>query len=150
MRIGYSAPYNEDCEVRDNLIVNGGLEIKDYRKVVDEGNLVLGKSDPRPAGDGSRSILRPNRYDPNRANLAVFNWAKQPSVELAPKAFLKPGGQRQLVHQRSVQAVGRSVGHGPALRHRFRPVNRPPRRALHSPPAIATLPVSAGRTVGAG
>ena len=75
MQIGYSAPHNEDCEVRDNVIVNGGLNIVRYRKVVKEGNVVLARGAPRPKGKAVRVILRPNKYDPNRANVAIYNWA---------------------------------------------------------------------------
>ena len=100
MQIGYSAPYNEDCEIRDNLIVGGGLQINKYKKVVQEGNLVLGKNDPRPKDADVRIVLRPNRYDPNRANLAVFNWAKKPAVEVLPKSFLKAGDAYRLMNPR--------------------------------------------------
>ncbi|HUG94079.1 MAG TPA: hypothetical protein VML55_24830, partial [Planctomycetaceae bacterium] len=41
MKIGYSAPHNEDCEVRGNVIVGGGLEVVRYRSAVTEDNLVL-------------------------------------------------------------------------------------------------------------
>lgn len=94
MQIGYDAPYNGDCEVRDNLIVNGGLKIVKYRKAVNEGNTILGKADPRPAG--ARVILRPNRYDPDRANVAIFNWAGGPTVSLDAAKFLKPGDRFRL------------------------------------------------------
>jgi hypothetical protein len=100
MRIGYSAPYNEDCEVRDNLIVHGSLEIKDYRKVVQEGNVVIGPGDSRPPGTPPQIVLRPNRYDPSRANLAVFNWGKSPTVAVLPKPFLQRGDQYRLMNPR--------------------------------------------------
>ena len=41
MRIGYAAPYNENCEVRDNVIVNGSLDIVRYRDVSKQDNLVI-------------------------------------------------------------------------------------------------------------
>ncbi|MCI0457094.1 MAG: right-handed parallel beta-helix repeat-containing protein [Gemmataceae bacterium] len=100
MRIGYDAPYNEDCEIRDNVIVNGGLEIRKYQKVVNEGNLVLPKEAPRPAG--VQMVLRPNRYDRNRANLAVFNWEKKPAVAVDLGGFLKRGEAFQLLNPRDV------------------------------------------------
>jgi len=100
MQVGYSAPHNEDCEIRDNVIVDGGLHIKDYRKVVKEDNLVLGKNAPRPQEPPVRVELRPNRYDPDRANLAIFNWAKQPVVELKLTSFLKEGDGYRLMNPR--------------------------------------------------
>jgi len=89
MRIGYSAPYNEDCEIRDNVIANGSLDIKNYRNVVKENNLITRKGAAHP--QDVRAILLPNKYDPNRANLAVFNWSGATSVEVDAASFLKPG-----------------------------------------------------------
>ncbi len=100
MRIGYSAPHNEDCYIRENVIVDGRLEIKDYRKAVDEGNLVLAPGDPRPTEPPARVVLRVNRYDPSRANVVIFNWAKKPTVELTPGSFLQPGDEYRLLDPR--------------------------------------------------
>jgi len=105
MQIGYAAPYNEDCEVRDNVIVGARLEIKNYRKAVNEGNFVIGpnehpvfaSNEPRP---GVRTALLPNRYDPQRANVAIFNWAKQPAVDLDVTPLLKPGEAFRLLDPR--------------------------------------------------
>lgn len=110
MQIGYSAPENEDCEIRDNVIVGGGLHVKNYKTVVKEGNLVLGTGDPRPAGSDARIVLRVNRYDPNRANVAVFNWAKKPAVGLSPDSFLCPGDHYRLMSPRDF--FGRPVASG--------------------------------------
>src|SRR5207302_7302281 len=44
MQVGYAAPHNEDCVVRDNVIADGRLAVTKYRKVVNEGNLVLAKN----------------------------------------------------------------------------------------------------------
>jgi hypothetical protein len=107
MQIGYSAPYNENCEIRDNVIVGGGLQINNYKQVVKEGNLVLGKGNPRPKQPDVRIILRPNRYDPNRAHLAIFNWAKKPAVDVPLKSFLKAGDQYRLISPR--QCFGEPV-----------------------------------------
>jgi hypothetical protein len=98
MQIGYDAPHNEDCEVRDNLIVNGGLSVHNYKRVVNEGNLLLGENDARPAG--ARVVLRPNKYDRDRANLAVFNWEKKPAVEVDFSAFLRTGDEFRLMNPR--------------------------------------------------
>jgi hypothetical protein len=90
MQLGYAAPYNEDCEVRNNVIVGGDLQIQKYRRVVNEGNLVLGRNDPRPTDPPVRVEIRPSRYDAQRAHVAVLNWSRQLTVELRPGAFL-PG-----------------------------------------------------------
>jgi len=102
MQIGYSAPSNEDCEIRDNVIVGGGLQINRYQKVVKEGNLVLGKADPRPKDADARIELRPSRYDPTRANLAIFNWAKKPAVLVPLGAFAQAGDSYRLMNPREM------------------------------------------------
>ena len=95
MRIGYSAPYNESCQVRDNIIVNGELNIIRYRKAVQEGNLVVRKSQKRPTG--VKCVLLPNRFDRNRAHLAVYNWDKAENVKVRAKPFLKNGDSYRLI-----------------------------------------------------
>ena len=89
MQIGYNAPHNENCEVRDNIIVNGGLSIVKYKQAVNEGNLILAAKDERPAEP--RVFLRPNKYDPTRAHLAVYNFAKAAQVAVDASAVLKDG-----------------------------------------------------------
>jgi len=89
MRIGYSAPYNEDCEIGGNVIFNGRLDIKNYRKVIKEDNLIVRRGDTRP--QGPKAILLPNKYDANRAHLAIFNWSGASQVEVDTASFLKPG-----------------------------------------------------------
>jgi hypothetical protein len=96
MQIGYSAPQNEDCEVRDNTIV-GGLSINKYKEVVNEGNLVIAKDAPRP--QGATVVLRPNRYESVRANLAILNWDKAAEVQIASD-WLKDGATYRLMDPR--------------------------------------------------
>jgi len=91
MRVGYSAPYNEDCELKDNLIINGQLYITGYKKVINENNRIIGKSDKRP--DKPQVEIFPNNYDKNRANIVVFNWTKLPIMQIDLKSFLKTGDE---------------------------------------------------------
>jgi hypothetical protein len=91
MRIGYGAE-NEDCEVRDNLIAKGNLSIKGYKTVVAEGN--------REMLPGREVRLVPNKYDPNRAHLAVYNGAKASQVQVEVSEFLKPGEAFRLMDPR--------------------------------------------------
>lgn len=100
MRIGYNAPYNEDCEIRDNVIVSGGLNIDRYRKVTQQGNLIVAKNQERPKG--SKSILLVNKYDGNRAHLAVYNWDKAEAVEVKVDPFLKAGDRYRLMNPSDV------------------------------------------------
>lgn len=97
MQLGYSAPYNEDCEVRGNVIVNGGLTINRFKKVAKEENLVLHASDERPAERQSRVMVRPNRYDADRFHVIVFNWTRSPKVNLELGDYLKPGEEFRLM-----------------------------------------------------
>jgi hypothetical protein len=100
MQLGYSAPQNEDCEVRGNLIVGGGLTINKFQSVVNEDNVVLGRDDPRPTASEVRVDLRPSRYDPNRCHVVVLNWPKKPMVDLLPASFLKTGDSYKVVNPR--------------------------------------------------
>ncbi len=99
MQLGYSAPWNEDCEVRGNVIVDAGLSILKFRRVVQKDNLVLGRQDPRPA-EPARVIVRPNRYEPGRANIIVFRWDRKSTVEFLPDKVLRPGDSYQLLNPR--------------------------------------------------
>jgi hypothetical protein len=95
MRIGYAAPYNESCEVCDNVIVNGGLNISRYRQVTQQGNLVIEKGHQRPTG--TKSVLLANRYDENRAHLVVYNWDKAETIEVRAVPFLRDGDSYRLM-----------------------------------------------------
>ena len=93
MQIGYGAQ-NEDCEVRDNIIAKGRLRIDRYKSVVDQGN--------HQALPDRRAIVIPNKYDPNRAHLAVYNGAKAPKVTVDVSTFLKPSERFRLLNPRDV------------------------------------------------
>ena len=95
MKIGYAAPYNEDCEVRDNVIVNGGLSIDRYRALTQQGNFIVAKSQERP--EGVKTFLLPNRYDENRAHLAIYNWQKAETIEIRVEPFLRDGDSYRLM-----------------------------------------------------
>ena len=96
MRIGYNAPYNENCEIRDNTIVNGVLNIDRYKKVLKEGNLVIRKGQKRPAG--VKTVLMTNRFDRNRTHLVIYNWDKSENVKVRAKPFLKKGDFYRLIN----------------------------------------------------
>jgi hypothetical protein len=98
MQIGYDAPHNEDCVVRDNVVVNGAINVKNFRRVENEANTVLSDRDPRPAG--ALVVLRPNKYDARRANLVVYNWERKPTVAVDLSKFLKPGERFRLMSPR--------------------------------------------------
>jgi hypothetical protein len=81
MRLGYGAE-NEDCEVRDNVIAGGSLSIEKFKTVVKEGN-----TERLPE---AKATVIPNKYDPNRAHLVIFNGAKASTVRVRVAPFLKP------------------------------------------------------------
>jgi len=100
MRIGYNAPYNENCEIRDNTIVNGVLNIDRYKKVLKDDNLVINKGQKRPTG--VKTFLLANRFDKHRAHLVIYNWDKAESVKVTSKPFLKKGDMFQLLDPQNV------------------------------------------------
>lgn len=102
LRVGYDAPHNESCEVRDNVIAGGRLDIVRYRSAVNEGNVVRSEGDERPREPLVRWF--PNRYDPTRAHLAVFTWRKEEAVTIDAEPFLSPGQRFRLMDPRAVFA----------------------------------------------
>jgi len=91
MQIGYTAKENEDCQVQDNVVLNGGLSINRFKQVVNQGNIVIGPNQPRPQQPELLVELRPSRYDPRRANLIVVNFARKATVSIDPGKWLKAG-----------------------------------------------------------
>ena len=100
MQIGYDAPHNENCEIRGNLIVDGKLSINRYNEVVEEDNLILDQQDERREGTTVRWL--PNKYDPDRAHLAVFNGDDEGTVDIDAKPFLKKGDVFHLLDPKDI------------------------------------------------
>ena len=112
MRIGYSARDNEGCEVANNVVFRNSIGIVNYASGTARGNLVVGgklsasegveqdANDVVPAEDAAARapliVLRPNKYAPGRAHLAVFNWGKLASVRVDTLGFLKDGDEFRL------------------------------------------------------
>jgi hypothetical protein len=46
--------------------------------------------------DGIKVFIRPNDYDPGRANVAVYNWNLQAAVDIDVSTVLKPGTEFEL------------------------------------------------------
>jgi hypothetical protein len=119
MRIGYTAEYNENCEVRDNVIVNGGLDVTRYRKVAQKDNLVVGRDQERP--EGTKSILLPNTFDVNRAHVVVYNWDMAEMLDVTVKPFLIDGESYRLMDPQNLFGPPVSEGkcRGDAIRIPF-------------------------------
>lgn len=45
---------------------------------------------------GTRVFVRPNRYAPGRANIAVYNWDQRPTVDVDFSRFLRTGDQYEI------------------------------------------------------
>ncbi|MBI4607186.1 MAG: hypothetical protein HY721_34920 [Planctomycetes bacterium] len=88
MRLGYGAE-NEDCEVRENVVAGGGLTIEKFKVVRESGNVR-----ELPA---RLAVLIPNKYDPDRAHLVIYNGAGAAAVEAAVAPLLKPGDSYRLL-----------------------------------------------------
>jgi hypothetical protein len=109
LQLGYNAPHNEDAIVHDNLILNAGMSIQKFRQLDEKNNFVLDKSAPRP--DRSADVkLRPNKYERDRANLAVVNWGRAPKVEIDLSGFLQRGDRYRIVS--ALDFFGDSVAEG--------------------------------------
>ncbi|MHC4567073.1 MAG: right-handed parallel beta-helix repeat-containing protein, partial [Planctomycetota bacterium] len=95
MRIGYSAPHNENCELRDNVIFNGNLDVTRYKQVEQEANLIVREGQEPPGR--IKSFLLPNRFDLNRAHLAIYNWDGSEEVNVSVARFLREGDSYRLM-----------------------------------------------------
>lgn len=59
---------------------------------------------------GTEVFMRPNRYEPGRANVVVFNWGKAATVDIDLKNVVKPGAAFRIV--RATDFYGQSVVRG--------------------------------------
>ena len=70
-------------------MVDGEILMSNSDGVVKVDNQIVSADDLQP--EGQLIILRPNKYDPNRANLAVFNWNKALAIQIDVSEFLSDG-----------------------------------------------------------
>ena len=96
LRVGYTAPHNEDAVVRDNVLLKTDLSITRFRHVDAENNRIVDGSTVA-AEMPQESWLRPNQYDPDRANLAVLNGGRAATVDVDLSGFLRPGDAYRIV-----------------------------------------------------
>lgn len=104
VRLGYSNPDNQDVTLLDNYFVGSTIFAQPWQSITMNGNTfyseVSGNIDladypdntylaARPSG--IRVILRPNLYEPGRANLAIYNWDLAASVAVDVSSVLSPG-----------------------------------------------------------
>ncbi len=97
LEVGYTAPWNEDASVVGNRIVGADLAVKEFRQLEQRDNLVLSPQGKRPDRP-SDVVLRPSRYTPGRANLAIFNWSRGDAVSVNLAPVLVPGQRFKILN----------------------------------------------------
>ena len=79
---------------RDNVVVKEKMRIKGFKQIQRSGNIV--------AAELNRAFLVPNRYDPHRAHVAVYNSRGARQVPLDVSQYLKDGESFSLLHHRDI------------------------------------------------
>jgi hypothetical protein len=90
LSVGYTAPDSEDCIVQGNTIIRNGLSIRGFSSVTQEDNFIWRGQQKDEVPKTATVFVRPSKYDPNRANLAIVNRPKSKQVEadLATSIFI--------------------------------------------------------------
>ena len=91
LSVGYTAKDSADCVVEGNTVIRGGLTIRGFKTVTEKNNVIWRGQAKDLVPKAAMAYLRPNRYDPNRANLAIVNWPKLKTVDVDVSSFLKAG-----------------------------------------------------------
>jgi hypothetical protein len=100
---------NDNLTLTNNYFTAGGVNFYKWRSINATGNkfyvsIVGEQSDPgdaklnrslntvspRPTS-GVNVIVRPNVYEPGRANIVIYNWSKQPTVSVDASSVLSVG-----------------------------------------------------------
>jgi len=153
---GYGAPI-VDAVVRDNYLVAGNmtnyaLKIRKFDWLDMTGNTFVGRLDGAQKTDypdntcldqrpeGVKIFVRPNKYEPGRGHVIVYNWDHEPSVEVdlstilpadtpfevrdAQNYFGRPLVRgvydgRPVRFPMTMTKVAQMVGHAPHIAHRF-------------------------------
>jgi hypothetical protein len=117
-QVGYADKPNEGCKVNGNTVLRGSLTVRNYttgearKNFVANGEIVRQNSDAigmadnqviaagQPLPKEPTVVLRPNKYDANRANLAIYNWKREGSVAVDVRGFLQDGDASRLLDPR--------------------------------------------------
>lgn len=91
MSVGYTARDSADCLVEGNTVIRNGLTIRGFKTVTRKNNFIWRGRKEDPVPKTATAYLRPNKYDPNRANLAILNWRKSRTVDVDVSSFLTAG-----------------------------------------------------------
>jgi len=79
------------------------ITLADWRKKGFDANSEFHEGQP----NGAKVFVRPNKYEPGRAHIIVYNWDEKPTVEIDLKKVLKEGQRFRIVSARNI--------HGPVV-----------------------------------
>lgn len=88
LQLGYDAPFNVDCDLRDNRIFRGSVVIQKYQTVKQEGTWIF-KENEKPTK--TESFVLPNAYEPGRAHVVVYNWSGEATTMVEVGKLLTDG-----------------------------------------------------------
>ncbi len=91
LSVGYTAKDSQDCVVQGNTIIRNGFSIRGFKTVTEEDNSVWRGHEKDPVPKTATTLLRPSKYDPHRANLAIVNWPRSKTVDVDVSTFLIAG-----------------------------------------------------------
>lgn len=104
VRLGYSDPGNQDVSLLDNYFVGSTVFARPWLTITMNANTFYSEVSgninlanypdntyvtSRP--NGAKVIVRPNLYEPGRANIAIYNWDLAASVAVDVSTILTPG-----------------------------------------------------------
>jgi hypothetical protein len=101
---------SKNMVVRGNLLYGYALRMGDKAGQVSEGNTLIRADIGGPTPEKNTVVkepvpatkpvflLRPNKYDPRRANLVVSNWARAANVDADVSAFLTKGDTYRILN----------------------------------------------------
>jgi hypothetical protein len=104
--LGYDTNGHKDVKIVDNYVA-GRLDIGDWAKIEMTGNKVFGRVtgiDPAqfpdnafgPAPKETVVFVRPNEYEPGRANITIYNWAGADAVAVDISKAVPVGAQFEI------------------------------------------------------
>ena len=91
-RLGYGpGPKNSGAMVTGNYLV-GKLLLVSWKMITFSGNTILDSSLPK----STSVFVEPNRYEPGRANIVIYNWGDQEAVPVDLSKVLLPGDRYEV------------------------------------------------------
>ena len=84
----------ERARVCSNVIADGRLSLDECTHVDQEDNRILADK----ALPEAKVVLLPNKYDPRRAHLAIYNPMGANRIDVVLSSFLQPGDRYRFVH----------------------------------------------------